>query len=120
MRVQVIDDDSDDEKSNKSMKADEVRNEPPTDSELGKAIEHAFGSFDGLIYNVMKTRIGASGSSWVWLAYNKLTDDIDLVVSHNNRSLINKFDKFIPLLTIDIPVNSYYHDYQDETPDTIH
>jgi len=102
------------------MKVDEARNEPEADSELGKAIDKSFGSFDGLIYNVMKTRIGIEGSSWVWLAYNKQTEDIDLVVSHNNRSLLNKFDKFIPLLTIDIPVNSYYHDYQEDDPDTKH
>lgn len=63
---------------------------PKSDSDLGKAIEITFGSLDTLIFNFAAKMTDIEESSWVWLVYCKKTGFIDIVVSHNHATLVER------------------------------
>jgi superoxide dismutase, Fe-Mn family len=89
-------------------------------SELTKAIESAFGTFDKFreaFTNSAKTRFG---SGWAWLI---LTPDKKLAIGSTPNQDCPLMDisplKGIPLLTIDVWEHAYYLKYQNKRADYI-
>ena len=56
---------------------------PKEGSDLEKAITHSFGSMDKLIAHFSANTAAVQGSGWGWLAYNKLSKDIEFRTSAN-------------------------------------
>ena len=86
---------------------------PAADSDLSKAVVHAFGSFDALIAHFSAHTAAVQGSGWGWLAYNKTSGDVEFRTTANQDRLEGNL---VPLLTIDIWEHAYYIDYQNVRP----
>jgi len=89
---------------------------PDSDSKLGMAIDKAFGSFDTFIFRFISKLPDIKEKSWVWLAYNKNTDGIEFVITHDNGSLQTDFTEYVPLFGIDHTMKSYYIELQEGDP----
>lgn len=68
---------------------------PTSNSELGKAIDNAFGSFDNFVTSFTDEIINSSKFSFCWLAYNKKTDTLEIKSSNNSDSFISN-EKEVP------------------------
>jgi Fe-Mn family superoxide dismutase len=81
--------------------------------ELLTAIDHAFGSMDGLREAFLSAAAGNFGSGWTWLVVGANgglevinTDDADTPIARGIK----------PLLTVDVWEHAYYIDYRNARP----
>jgi len=65
----------------------------------------AFESFDGMVFKMRCHISELDGNSWVWLAYNKLKDDLEILTVEDNGTL-DQYKHLVPLLAIDNLVGS--------------
>jgi len=84
--------------------------EPPR-SDLAKAIERDFGSFDQLIKKWTQVATGIQGSGWAWLGYDKFTERLSLSPCANQDPLM--IQGSIPLCGIDVWEHAYYLQYEN-------
>lgn len=85
-------------------------------SELEKAIEESFGSFDAFKDEFSKSAVAIFGSGWVWLAKN--TDGKLEIIKESNAGNPLTSGK-TPLLTFDVWEHAYYIDYQNRRADHV-
>ena len=88
--------------------------EPPV--KLKKKIEESFGSVDGLLKKLAEAAMSITGSGWVWLVENK-NGKLEIVTTANQETI--DFDKYTPLLAIDVWEHAYYLDRQNRRADYI-
>jgi Fe-Mn family superoxide dismutase len=84
--------------------------------ELAKAIDTAFGNFDGFKQKFTAEAVGRFGSGWAWLSLdagkkliveNTVNQDMPLMIGHT------------PILGIDVWEHAYYLKYQNRRPDYV-
>lgn len=91
--------------------------EPDSDSDLGKAINKAFGSIENMIDELSAiSKGGVIGSDCAALAYNKKTGNLEIKTSYKYDLLQVKSNDLIPLLSTDIWVSSSYLYYEELEP----
>jgi Fe-Mn family superoxide dismutase len=83
--------------------------------ELAKAIDAAFGSFDGFKDEFTKSASTRFGSGWAWLV--KKGSGLAVVSTANQDSPLS--DGQTPILGIDVWEHAYYLNYQNRRPDYI-
>lgn len=87
--------------------------------ELAKAINGAFGSFDGFKEQFSKAAATRFGSGWAWL----VKQDSSLMVTstpNQDNPLMDVADvKGTPILGLDVWEHAYYLHYQNRRPDYI-
>jgi len=86
------------------------RGEQPTGT-LAKAIDRAFGSFDGFRTEFSKHANALFGSGWVWLVKNR-DGSLSLEETANAGTPVRA--GHIPVLTCDVWEHAYYLDYRNE------
>jgi Fe-Mn family superoxide dismutase len=84
-------------------------------SELLKALEAAFGSFDTFKSEFEKAAIGRFGSGWAWLV--KKGDSLAVTSTANQDTPLS--DGLFPILGIDVWEHAYYLKYQNRRPEYI-
>lgn len=84
---------------------------PTACSDLHNMLVHSFGSFDGFIAHFSANTAAVQGSGWGWLAYNKVSGDLEFRTTANQDRLCDQGAHLVPLLTIDIWEHAYYLDY---------
>lgn len=83
---------------------------------VGKLIEKGFGSFEAFKEKFSDTAATLFGSGWVWLVYDESSDDLEIIVRHNqDHPLCGK--KI--LMGLDVWEHAYYLLYQNRRPDYI-
>ena len=85
-------------------------------SELAKAIDEAFGSFEEFKTEVDKAAKTRFGSGWAWLV---LDDKGALKVYSTANQDSPYMENYTPLLGIDVWEHAYYLNYQNKRPDYI-
>ncbi|QLY39954.1 superoxide dismutase [Hujiaoplasma nucleasis] len=84
-------------------------------SDLEKAINNQFGSFDQFKEEFMQAANTRFGSGWAWLV---VTNDKKLkVVSTANQD--TPFDMGQPILALDVWEHAYYLNYQNKRPEYV-
>lgn len=83
---------------------------------LKKKIEESFGSFEGMLKKLAEAAVSLKGSGWVWLVENK-KGGLEILTTPNQETI--DFDKYTPLLAIDVWEHAYYLDRQNRRPDYI-
>lgn len=83
--------------------------------EIGKRIDHDFGSYDKFAEAFKTAGATQFGSGWAWLS---LKDD-KLIVSKTANGSNPLVDGATPLLGIDVWEHAYYLDFQNRRPDYI-
>lgn len=87
---------------------------------LGKAIEDAFGSFDGFKDKFSAAAGARFGSGWAWLcAHQGGKVDICSTPNQDNPLMPNTGCGGHPILGIDVWEHAYYLNYQNRRPDYI-
>ena len=87
------------------------------DGELAEAINKEFGSLQSLIDLMSAKAIALQGSGWVWLGYDKATNQVVVATCDNQDPLSTK--GFIPLLGIDVWEHAYYLQYKNVRADYV-
>lgn len=82
----------------------------PPSGEMANAIEKCFGSLKELEEKLAEKCMDVIGSGWVWLAMD-LNGKLCILVTHNQDAI--DFDKYTPLLIIDVWEHAYYLDRQN-------
>ena len=83
---------------------------------VGRLIEKGFGNFNSFKEKFSDTAANLFGSGWVWLVYNELTNDLEIIARHNqDHPLCGK--KI--LMGLDVWEHAYYLHYQNRRPDYI-
>ncbi len=83
---------------------------------VGKLIEKGFGSFDAFKEKFSDSAANLFGSGWVWLVYDESSDDVEIIIRHNqDHPLCGK--KI--LMGLDVWEHAYYLHYQNRRPDYI-
>ena len=83
---------------------------------VAKLIEKGFGSFDSFKEKFSDTAVNLFGSGWVWLVYDELSHDLEIIVRHNqDHPLCGK--KI--LMGLDVWEHAYYLHYQNRRPDYV-
>ena len=85
-------------------------------SELAKAIDEAFGSFDEFKTEIDKAAKTRFGSGWAWLV---LDEKGALKVYSTANQDSPYMENYTPLLGIDVWEHAYYLNYQNKRPDYI-
>jgi superoxide dismutase, Fe-Mn family len=83
--------------------------------DLARALEKAFGSFDGFKAELTKASLGQFGSGWAWLTLDGSA--LKVVGTPNQDSPVNS-DRPV-LLGIDVWEHAYYLKYQNRRADYI-
>jgi Fe-Mn family superoxide dismutase len=83
--------------------------------ELGKRIDHDFGSFDAFADQFKQAAITQFGSGWAWLSL----DGDKLKVSKSANGSNPLVEGMRPILGIDVWEHSYYLDYRNRRPDYV-
>lgn len=63
--------------------------ELPRDSEIAKAIERDFGSFENLKTKWTQAALGIQGSGWAWLGFNPATKRLEVSTTPNQDPLLS-------------------------------
>lgn len=74
-------------------------------------IKHSFGSEKELYSAIIDAGVGHNGSGWIWVVFNP-EKNIEIMVTPNQETI--DFDKYTPLLIIDLWEHAYYLDRQNE------
>jgi len=83
--------------------------------ELGKAIDHAFGSFDKFQAKLSQAAMTRFGSGWAWLALNKGKLEVESSANQDNPLMVGQR----PILGIDVWEHAYYLKYQNRRADYV-
>jgi len=87
--------------------------------DLGKAVEHAFGSYDKFKDAFTGEASGHFGSGWAWLVCDN-EKKLKVISTHDAGCPLNKNDaRGTPLLVCDVWEHAYYLDYQNLRADYI-
>ncbi|MFV0339433.1 MAG: superoxide dismutase [Parachlamydiaceae bacterium] len=89
----------------------------PPQGNLGKAIEHSFGSLQQFTDLMSQKAVGVQGSGWAWLGFNKTSKHLEVATCDNQDPLSTK--GLIPLLGIDVWEHAYYLQYKNVRPDYV-
>ena len=89
---------------------------PAYNSDLHGLITKSFGSFDGFFKVFNAGTAAVQGSGWGWLAYNKVSGDVEFRTTANQDRLCDESNHLSPLLTVDIWEHAYYLDYENVRP----
>jgi len=92
------------------------------DSELAKAIDAAFGSFDGFKDAFAKAAGTRFGSGWAWLCVHKGGKLEVCSTPNQDNPLMNVDSKGCgghPILGLDVWEHAYYLSYQNRRPDYV-
>lgn len=81
---------------------------------LQKLINQSFGSEKEMFDTLIDEGMGLTGSGYVWLAENH-NGMLEILVTPNQETI--DFDKFTPLLNVDLWEHSYYLDKQNRRRD---
>lgn len=91
---------------------------PGADSDLGKAITHAWGSIDKFIADFNAETAAIQGSGWGWLVYNPQTNGLEFRSSFNQDFITEQAPAgLVPLFNIDIWEHAFYIDYKSAKVD---
>ena len=82
------------------------------DGELGRAIDTAFGDFDGFKNQFKTAATGIQGSGWSWLVWNPTSKRIEITTMPNQTSVLT--EGLVPLLGLDMWEHAFYLNYQNE------
>ena len=82
-------------------------------SELKKAIERKFGSFEQFKAQFDETAVKTFGSGWAWLVKNT-EGELELVSTSNAQTPLT--ENYTVLLTCDVWEHAYYIDYRNARP----
>jgi len=85
-------------------------------SELSKAIEGAFGSFDAFREAFQKAALGIFGSGWAWLVLDK-TGTLAIKGLPNQDNPLSQGES--PVLGLDVWEHAYYLKYQNKRIDYV-
>lgn len=85
-------------------------------SDLLKAIESEYGSFDGFVGKFNAMTVGVQGSGWGWLGYNKGQKRLEMTTTANQDVLVAT-KGLVPLLGVDVWEHAYYLDYKNVRAD---
>ena len=83
---------------------------------LKKKIEESFGSVEEMLKKLSEAAMSITGSGWVWLAENE-KGKLEILTTPNMETI--DFDKYNPILAIDVWEHSYYLDRQNRREDYI-
>ncbi|KAJ8098694.1 Manganese/iron superoxide dismutase [Lipomyces tetrasporus] len=83
---------------------------PGSKSELTKAIEAKYGSYDKLISTVNAQLAAIQGSGWTWLVKDSKSGDLDIINKPNQDPITGAY---IPLVGIDAWEHAYYLQYKN-------
>lgn len=86
----------------------------PATGELAKAIDKAFGNFDGMKEQLVKAGGGVFGSGWAWLVLGR-GQALQIETTPNQDNPVSQGR--IPLLGIDVWEHAYYLKYQNKRAD---
>lgn len=89
----------------------------PPQGNLGKAIDHSFGSLQQFIDLMSQKAVGVQGSGWAWLGLNKASKHLEVVTCDNQDALSTK--GLVPLLGIDVWEHAYYLQYKNVRADYV-
>jgi Fe-Mn family superoxide dismutase len=89
---------------------------PLTESELIRAINTRFGSFDKFKEEFTNACITLFGSGWAWLVKNS-SGQLEIIKESNAGNPLR--NGYTPLLTCDMWEHAYYLDYQNRRPDYV-
>lgn len=89
----------------------------PPEGDLLEAINEDFGSFENLKTRMSNEALAVQGSGWAWLAYNPVTQRLEVTTCANQDPLSTK--GLIPLLGIDVWEHAYYLQYKNVRADYI-
>lgn len=81
--------------------------------ELGRAIDQAFGSYQGFVDKFSQEALGVFGSGWVWLQ-----PDMTIVTTANQDNPLMTGGPE-PLLGLDVWEHAYYLDYKNKRDDYV-
>jgi Fe-Mn family superoxide dismutase len=86
------------------------------EGDLAKAIDSAFGSYDGLVAKLSDAAVKQFGSGWAWLIVKG--GQLAVVSSPNQDNPLMPFaeEKGVPILGIDVWEHAYYLRYQNLRP----
>ena len=88
--------------------------------ELAKAIDEAFGSFEGFKEAFSKAAATRFGSGWAWLCVHKGGKvEICSTANQDNPLMPNTGCGGFPILGLDVWEHAYYLNYQNRRPDYI-
>ncbi|PZO95210.1 MAG: superoxide dismutase [Streptococcus pyogenes] len=85
-------------------------------TDVAKAIDQAFGSFDAFKDAFTKAAIGRFGSGWAWLVVNK-EGKLEVISTANQDTPISQGLK--PILALDVWEHAYYLTYRNVRPNYI-
>lgn len=95
-------------------------NEPDEKSDIGAAINTAFGSFDKFKQEFAAAAGGLFGSGWAWLVFENNTLVIQRTSNAGCPFKSNaKYLEAIPILVCDVWEHAYYVDYQNKRGDYV-
>lgn len=85
--------------------------------ELAKAIDQAFGSFEGLQEKINTAGATRFGSGWAWLIVKDGKLDVSSTPNQDNPLMDVADVKGTPILGVDVWEHAYYLKYQNKRPD---
>ncbi|WP_159543701.1 superoxide dismutase SodA [Streptococcus halichoeri] len=85
-------------------------------TDVAKAIDQAFGSFDAFKDAFTKAATGRFGSGWAWLVVNK-EGKLEVISTANQDTPISQGLK--PILALDVWEHAYYLTYRNVRPNYI-
>ncbi len=83
---------------------------------VGKLIDKGFGSFEKFKETFSSEAANLFGSGWVWLVYDEVSEDLEIIIRHNQSHPL--CGKKI-LMGLDVWEHAYYLHYQNRRPDYI-
>ena len=86
---------------------------------LSKAIDEAFGSFDGFKQAFADAAATRFGSGWAWLATTKEGKLCVVSTPNQDNPVMKDYCGCIPLIGLDVWEHAYYLNYQNRRPDYI-
>lgn len=75
-----------------------------------KKIEESFGSVENMLKKLVEAGLSITGSGWVWLVENN-KGKLEILTTSNQETI--DFDKYNPILAIDVWEHAYYLDRQN-------
>jgi Fe-Mn family superoxide dismutase len=84
--------------------------------DLARALDDAFGSFDGFQEKLTTAAVGQFGSGWGWLVIGD-GGGLEVVSRPNQDSPL--MDGLTPILGVDVWEHAYYLKYQNKRPDYV-
>ena len=74
-------------------------------------VRQSYGSFDNLIDYTNAEASAITGSGWAWLAYCKMSKNLEVRMTRDQNLLSDLQSDLVPLLNIDMWEHAWYPDY---------